>query len=99
MKLLPVNSSNIGCRNAKVDISKELLQLGPAGLICVVLWVVLFKSEQREKAKDQRIQYLEHQLIESYDERIEAAERLSTALYESARAMEKLTIEVRDGHR
>lgn len=78
-----------------MDISQELLKLGPAGLICIVLWVALYKSEQREKTKDLRIQYLENQLIESYDERIAAAEALSNALYESARAMEKLTIEVR----
>lgn len=78
-----------------MDIAQELLKLGPAGLICIVLWVALSKSEKRESAKDLRIQYLENQLIESYDERIAAAEALSNALYESARAMEKLTIEVR----
>ena len=78
-----------------MDIAQELLKLGPAGLICIVLWVALSKSEKRESAKDLRIQYLENQLIESYDERIAAAEASSNALYESARAMEKLTIEVR----
>lgn len=78
-----------------MDITKELLQLGTTGIICVVLWIMLYKSEQREKAKDLRIQFLENQLVENYDERIEAAERLSNALYESARAMEKLTVEVR----
>lgn len=80
-----------------MDIAQELLKLGPAGLICIVLWLALSKSEKRESAKDLRIQYLENQLIESYDERIAAAEALSNALYESARAMEKLTIEVRTG--
>ena len=80
-----------------MDIAQELLKLGPAGLICIVLWAALSKSEKRESAKDLRIQYLENQLIESYDERIAAAEALSNALYESARAMEKLTIEVRTG--
>lgn len=78
-----------------MDIAQELLKLGPAGLICIVLWVALSKSEKRESAKDLRIQYLENQLIESYDERIAAAEALSNALYENARTMEKLTIEVR----
>lgn len=78
-----------------MDIAQELLKLGPAGLICIVLWVALSKAEKREQAKDLRIQYLENQLIESYDERITATEVLSNALHESARAMEKLTIEIK----
>lgn len=82
-----------------MDLAQELLKLGPAGLISVVLWVALYKSEQRESKKDLRIQYLENQLIESYDERISAAEAVSNAMYENARAMERLTYEVKEAKR
>lgn len=83
-------------------MEQELLRLGVAGLICIVLWIMLSRSEKREEKKDIRIQYLEHQLIESYDERIEAASQISTAIHDSARsadnaakAIENLTKEVR----
>lgn len=78
-------------------MEQTLLQLGVSGIVCIVLVWALTKSEGREKAKDLRIQYLENQLIENYDERIEAAERLSNALYENAKAMDGLTREVRNG--
>lgn len=78
-------------------MEQAFLQLGIAGIVCAVLLWALTKSEAREKAKDLRIQYLENQLIENYDERIEAAERLSNALYENAKAMDGLTREVRNG--
>lgn len=78
-----------------MDIAQELLKLGPAGLICVVLWVALYKSEKREEKKDMRIQYLENQLIENYDERITAADALAQALYENAKALDGLSREVR----
>ncbi len=48
-----------------MDLASELLKLGPAGLICVVLWVALYKSEQREAKKDTRIQMLENRIAEA----------------------------------
>lgn len=86
-------------------MEQELLRLGVAGLICIILWVMLQKSEKREAAKDARIQLLENQLIESYDERIEAAAQISTAIHTSAtsadnaaKAIESLTKEIRANH-
>lgn len=78
-----------------MDLVEKLYSLGPPGLICVVLIYALWKSEQRETKKDSRIQLLENQLIESYDERITAADRMSDALHGSARAMDSLTSEIR----
>lgn len=78
-------------------MEQTFLQLGVAGIVCALLLWVLNKSEAREKAKDLRIRYLENQLIENYDERIEAAERISAALYENAKAMDSLIREVRNG--
>jgi hypothetical protein len=82
-------------------VEQELLRLGVAGLICIILWVMLIKSEKREEKKDVRIQMLENMLIESYDERIEAADRISNAINTSAsaannasKAIEALTHEV-----
>ena len=84
-------------------MDQELLKLGIAGLICVVLWIMLMKSEKREEKKDMRIQMLENQLIESYDERVAAADRIGDAIHESAtaannaaRALDELKIEVRN---
>jgi len=90
-------------RNAIVDILQEFIKAwGPPGLIAVILWVFLYKSEKREEKKDARIQLLENQLIESYDERIEAADRIGDAIHGSAvaannaaRALESLAAEVR----
>lgn len=83
-------------------MDQELLKLGIAGLICVVLWIMLMKSEKREEKKDMRIQMLENQLIESYDERISAADRIGDAIHESAsaannaaRALDELKLEIR----
>lgn len=60
------------------------------------------KSEKREEKKDMRIQMLENQLRESYDERIEAADRIGSAIHESAsaannaaRALDELKNEIR----
>jgi hypothetical protein len=85
-----------------MEIAQELLKLGPPGLICVVLWVALYKSEKREEKKDARIQMLENQLRESYDERIEAADRIGDAIHGSAiaannaaKALDSLAAEVR----
>lgn len=78
-----------------MDIASELLKLGPAGLICVVLWVALYKSEQREHKKDSRIQMLENLLTESYDERIAAADRVAEAIHGTRGALDALTNELR----
>lgn len=83
-------------------MDQELLKLGIAGLICVVLWVMLVKSEKREEKKDMRIQMLENQLRESYDERVAAADRIGGAIHDSAsaannaaKALEILTDEIK----
>lgn len=78
-----------------MDLAQELLKLGPAGLICVILWVALYKSEQREAKKDIRIQMLENQLTESYDERILAADRIAEAIHGTRGALDLLTNEIR----
>lgn len=79
-----------------MDLAAEFLKAyGPPGLICVILWINLYKSEKREEKKDTRIQWLENKLTESYDERIVAADRVAEAIHVSSRAMENLTIEVR----
>lgn len=67
-------------------MDQELLKLGIAGLICVVLVWALLKSEKREEKKDARIQMLENQLRESYDERVAAADRIGGAIHDSAMA-------------
>lgn len=83
-------------------MEQELLKLGIAGLVCIILWIMLIKSEKREEKKDMRIQMLENQLIESYDERISAADRIGNAIHDSAasannaaKALEALTLEIR----
>lgn len=78
-----------------MDFAQELLKLGPAGLICIVLWIALYKSEQREAKKDTRIQMLENQLTESYDERVLAADRIAEALHGNARALDAMVNEIR----
>lgn len=78
-----------------MDLAQELLKLGPPGLICIVLWIALYKSEQREAKKDVRIQMLENQLTESYDERVLAADRIAEAIHGNARALDALTNEIR----
>jgi hypothetical protein len=90
-------------RKCQVDILQEFIKAwGPPGLIAVILWVFLYKSEKREEKKDARIQMLENQLRESYDERIDAADRIGEAIHGSAiaannaaRALESLAAEVR----
>lgn len=80
-----------------MDLAQELLKLGPPGLICIVLWIALYKSEQREAKKDTRIQMLENQLTESYDERILAADRIADAIHGTKGALDALTNEIRAG--
>jgi hypothetical protein len=79
-------AESVVLRYGTLDVDQELLKLGIAGLVCVVLWVMLMKSEKREEKKDARIQMLENQLIESYDERIAAADRIAEAIHDSANA-------------
>lgn len=82
-----------------MDLAQELLKLGPPGLICIVMWLALYKSEQREAKKDIRIQMLENQLTESYDERIIAADRIAEAIHGTRSALDALTNEMRAGKR
>lgn len=79
-----------------MEIFLELAKAwGPPGLLAIVLWWQLDKSEKRELStkeqwredlavKDTRIQLLENKLTESYDERIAAAEQITTAMLKSA---------------
>lgn len=79
-----------------MDIATELLKAwGPAGLVTVVLWIMLKKSEEREEKKDMRIQMLENLVIESYSERIEAADNIATAIISNSNALTALTNEIR----
>lgn len=79
-----------------MDIATELLKAwGPAGLVAVVLWIMLKKSEEREEKKDMRIQMLENLVIESYSERIEAADNIATAIISNSNALTALTNEIR----
>lgn len=74
-----------------IDIAKAW---GPPSIVAIIVWAMLIKSERREAAKDKRIQLLENLLIESYDERIEAADRIAEAIHTSANATATLTAKV-----
>lgn len=79
-----------------MDLAQEFLKAwGPPGLIALILWIMLRKSESREEKKDTRIQMLENQLTESYDERILASDRIATAIHDNATALTALTNEIR----
>jgi hypothetical protein len=79
-----------------MEVAQEFLKAwGPAGLISVVLWIMLQKSEKREEKKDTRIQMLENLLTESYDERISAADRIAEAIHGNATALIALVNEIR----
>lgn len=79
-----------------MDIATELLKAwGPPGVITIILWIMLRKSEEREEKKDMRIQLLENKLNESYDERIEAADQVSNAIHDNSTALLALTNEIR----
>lgn len=79
-----------------MDLAQELLKtFGPPGLIAIILWMMLLRSEKREEKKDIRIQMLENLLTESYDERIVAADRIAEAIHGNATAMEALVNEIR----
>lgn len=84
-------------------MDQEVLKLGIAGIVCALLIWELLKSEKREEKKDIRIQMLENQLRESYDERVSAADRIGDALHghalasnNAAIALQHLTSEVKD---
>jgi hypothetical protein len=82
-----------------VDLVQELFkQWGPPGVVAVVLWVMMKKSEAREEKKDVRIQMLENLLTESYDERIEAANQIAKAIHDNSTALMALTNEIRSRH-
>ncbi len=77
-------------------MAQELFKAwGPPGVITVILWLMLKKSETREEKKDMRIQLLENLLTESYDERIQAANQVSNALHDNSVALVALTNEIR----
>jgi len=79
-----------------MDVMQELLKAwGPPGLIAVIMWVMLLKSEKREEKKDTRIQMLENLLTESYDERIAAADTIAQAIHGNATALISLVNEIR----
>jgi hypothetical protein len=79
-----------------MDVVQEILKAwGPPALIAVILWMMLLKSEKREEKKDVRIQMLENQLTESYDERILAADRIADAIHGNATALTSLINEIR----
>ncbi len=79
-----------------MDLFLDLLKAyGPPGILAVFLYLSLHKSEERESKKDMRIQLLENQLRESYDERVSAANAISSALYENAKALDSLIGEIR----
>lgn len=79
-----------------MDWIQELLKIwGPPGLFAIIMWEMLRRSEKREEKKDTRIQMLENLLTESYDERIEAAEQIATAVHGNAAALVALTNEIR----
>jgi hypothetical protein len=79
-----------------MDVAQEILKAwGPPGIVAVILWFALYKSEQREAKKDIRIQMLENQLTESYDERILAADRIADAIHSTRGALVDLTNEIR----
>lgn len=87
-----------------MDLVLDLLkQWGPPGVVSVIMWLMLRKSEEREAKKDARIQLLENQLRESYDERIVASDRIGDAIHLSAnaatnaaKALDGLAMEVRN---
>lgn len=68
---------------------------GPPGILAAFMWIMLGRSEDREAKKDLRIQLLENLLTESYDERIEAANQISTAMHDNSIALTALTNEIR----
>ncbi|MBR0881860.1 hypothetical protein ABIF65_003375 [Bradyrhizobium japonicum] len=77
------------------ELAQEITKLGVGSVICLVLLWVIYKSEKREAAKDQRIQMLENKLTESYDERIAAADSIAESNVGLRSALDALTAEIR----
>jgi predicted lipoprotein len=78
------------------QIALEFIKLwGPPGIIALVMFYFLKQSEKREEAKDKRIQLLENLIMESYSERIEAADRIAEAMHSNANAYNALVNEIR----
>ncbi len=79
-----------------VDVVKAW---GPPGIIAALMTYLMFyflgKSEEREAKKDLRIQLLENIVLESYDERIEAANQISEAIHSNSTALTALISEIR----
>lgn len=72
---------------------------GPPGIIALMLFLFLHKSEKREEAKDKRIQMLENLLIESYDERVAGANMIADAMHANSKAFSELVAEIRSRKR
>lgn len=79
-----------------MDLLQEFVKIwGPPGVVAVIMWEMLRRSERREEKKDTRIQMLENLLTESYDERIAAADRIAEAIHGNATALIALVNEIR----
>lgn len=79
-----------------MDLVVEIVKgWGPASATVLMAIYFLKKSESREEKKDLRIQLLENLLIESYDEKISAANQVSEAMHSNAVALTALTNEIR----
>lgn len=79
-----------------MEILLELIKAwGPPGALAAFMWVMLGRSEEREGKKDLRIQLLENNLIESYDERVAIANQVAEAMHNNAVAITALTNEIR----
>jgi len=72
---------------------------GPPGIIAALMFYFLKQSEKREAAKDLRIQFLENKLVETNDERIEAADRVAEAMNSNANAYNALLTELKGRRR
>lgn len=79
-----------------MDLVIEIVKgWGPAAATVLMSIYFLKQSEDREAKKDMRIQMLENIVIESYDERIEAANNISEAMHSNSTALIALTNEIR----
>lgn len=64
---------------------------GAPGVLALILWWQLEKGEKREATLGTRVQLLENKIMENYDERISAADQITTALLSSAHNAKELT--------
>lgn len=63
---------------------------GPPGLLALIMWWQLEKAEKREETLHLRNQLLENKLLESYDERIEAASQITEAMISTSTSSKEL---------